>query len=265
MIKKISPCSPLDDGLRSRADRLGLYGLLAHWDEVQNEAWVEGLVGFEEEQRHHRSLERRIRAARIGRFKPMADFDWSWPKKIDRDVIDDLFSLEFIKEQSNVVLVGPSGLGKSTIAQNLAHQAVLKGYTARFITASELLSDLSSQDSPTALQRRLRRYSHPALLAIDEIGYLSYNNRHADLLFEIINRRHQRTSTIVTTNKGFSEWHEIFPNSSCVVALIDRLVHTAEITEIDGESYRLKEAHERAAKRHRQRAARRKTKEARKS
>jgi DNA replication protein DnaC len=228
-----------------------------------NQAWVKQLLDYEEQERQHRSLERRIRTARIGRFKPIADFDWNWPKKIDREVIDELFSLEFIKERGNVVLVGPNGVGKSMVAQNLAHQAVLKGYTVRFVTASELLNDLTAQDSPTALQRRLRHYCYPALLAIDEVGYLSYNNRHADLLFEIISRRHQQKSTIVTTNKGFTEWNEIFPNSSCVVGLIDRLVHNAEITKIEGESYRLKEAQERTDKRNKERASKRKTKEAR--
>lgn len=265
MTKKISPCSPLDDALKPRAERMGLYGLLAHWDEVSNEKWVEQLIAYEEDERQCRSLERRVRSAKVGRFKPMADFDWAWPKKIDREVIDELFSLEFVKERGNVVLVGPNGIGKSMIAQNLAHQAVLKGHTVRFVTASELLSDLTAQDSPTALQRRLRRYSYPAVLVIDEVGYLSYNNRHADLLFEVISRRHQQKSTIVTTNRGFTEWHEIFPNSSCVVALVDRLLHSAEVTKIEGESYRLKEALERTAKRNKERASRNKTKEARRT
>ncbi|MEW5705177.1 MAG: ATP-binding protein, partial [Pseudomonadota bacterium] len=197
---------------------------------------------------------------KIGRFKPLADFDWNWPKKIDRDLIEDLFCLDFIAENGNVVLAGPNGVGKTLIAQNLAYQAVLKGHTVRFITASELLNELAAQDSPSALARRLRCFSRPTLLVIDEVGYLSYNTRHADLLFDIVSRRHQQRSTIITTNRIFSEWHEVFPNASSVVALIDRLVHKAEVVTIDGESYRLKEAKERSEQRRQERAARRKAK-----
>jgi DNA replication protein DnaC len=241
------PPSPYDP--KVRAARLGLFGVLAHWSEVAQEPWIERILQYEEAERQRRSLERRLHNAKIGRFKPIADFDWQWPKRIDRELIDELFSLDFIEEQGNVVLMGPNGVGKTTIAQNLAYQAVLKGYTVRFITASELLNELAAHDSPTALARRLRCFSRPVLLVIDEVGYLSYDTRHADLLFDIVSRRNGQHSTIVTTNRPFSEWHEVFPNASSVVALIDRLVHKAEIVQIEGESYRLKEAKERAERR----------------
>ena len=110
-----------------------------------------------------------------------------------------------------------------------------------------MLGDLAALDSDSALQRRLRQYAAPNLLVIDEVGYLSYSNRHADLLFELINRRHEKKSTIITTNKSFAEWTDVFPNAACVVALIDRLIHHAEIIPIQGSSYRHKEAKERAA------------------
>jgi DNA replication protein DnaC len=114
---------------------------------------------------------------------------------------------------------------------------------------------LSALDSDSALRRRLRHYARPQLLAIDEVGYLSYSNRHADLMFELISRRYQNKSTLVTTNRQFAEWREVFPNASCVVSLVDRLVHNAEIVAIDAESYRLKEARERNEQRARQRRA----------
>ena len=123
---------------------------------------------------------------------------------------------------------------------------MLHGHTALFTSAGQLLGDLAALDSDSALRRRLRYYAAPALLVIDEVGYLSYSNRHADLLFELINRRHEQKSTLITTNKSFGEWSEVFPNAACVVALIDRLVHHAEIIPIKGESYRHKEAQERA-------------------
>ena len=237
-----------DQMLRERAQKLSLYGLLANWENYAKEPWLEILLSIEEEERQCRSLQRRIKTARIGQFKAMADFDWDWPKKVDRFAIDQLFSFQFIEEAANIVLIGTNGVGKTMIAQNLAHQALLQGHTVRFTSASAMLNDLAAQDGSLALKRRLQFYSRPSLLVIDEVGYLSYDNRHADLLFEIVNRRYQTKSIIVTTNKVFKEWNDVFPNASCVVALIDRLIHKAEIIQLDGESYRLKEAKERAKK-----------------
>lgn len=190
-----------------------------------------------------------MRNARIGSFKSLSEFDWGWLKKIDRGAVSELMMLSFIDEASNAVLVGPNGVGKSTVAQNIAHQAVLQGYTVLFTTAAQLLNELAAVDGDLALRRRLKYYAQPQLLVIDEVGYLSYGNRHADLLFEIINRRYEQKSTIVTTNRPFSEWGEVFPSASCVVSLIDRLIHHAEIIAFDGDSYRMKEAKERAQKR----------------
>ena len=241
--------------LRQRAETLHLHGLLAHWQELTDSTWVEPLLTWEESERAQRSLERRLGNAHIGRFKPLADFDWNWPEQCDRTAISELMSLEFLKNATNAILVGSSGLGKSTLAQNIAHQAVLHGYTVLFTTAGQLLGDLAALDSDSALRRRLRHYAAPSLLVIDEVGYLSYSNRHADLLFELINRRHETHSTLITTNRSFSEWAEVFPNAACVVALIDRLVHHAEIIFIKGESYRHKEARERAEQRARKRKA----------
>ena len=238
-----------DEQLRSRAADLHLNGVLAHWPEVATTDWLPKLLAWEEEERTRRSLERRLRDARIGRFKPLADFDWKWPKRCDRGAIEGLMSLEFIAEAANVVLVGPNGVGKSTLAKNIAHQALICGHTVRFTTAGELLGDLAALDSDAALRRRLRHYAAPDLLLIDEIGYLSYSNRHADLLFELVSRRYEAKSTIVTTNKAFSDWSEVFPNAACVVSLVDRLIHHSEIISIDGESYRLKEAKERSEQR----------------
>ncbi len=235
--------------LRQRASNLHLNGVLAHWSEVETSEWLPKLVEWEEEERTRRSLERRLRDARIGRFKPLADFDWKWSTRCDREAIEGLMSLEFIAENANVVLVGPNGVGKSTLVKNVAHQALIRGHTVRFTTAGELLGDLAALDSDAALRRRLRHYAAPDVLVIDEIGYLSYSNRHADLLFELVSRRYETKSTIVTTNKAFSEWSEVFPNAACVVSLVDRLVHHSEVISIEGESYRLKEAQARAEQR----------------
>jgi DNA replication protein DnaC len=225
--------------LRSRAQKLGLWGLIAQWDELQGSAWVEKLLDLEEKERRKRSLERRLQKAKIGRFKPMADFDWAWPTEIDREQVEDLFRFDFLAEAANVVLVGPNGIGKTMIAQNLVHQSILRGHTARFINASALLNDLAAQETGQALSRCLRRYFEPQVLAIDEVGYLASCAKHADLLFEVISRRYQEKPTVLTTNKAFGEWNQVFPSAGCVVTLIDRLIHKSEIVEIQGESYRL--------------------------
>jgi DNA replication protein DnaC len=239
--------------LQARAKALRLHGLLAHWDESIAEDWVPRLIDWEEQERARRSLESRLTDAHIGRFRPLCDFDWNWPKRCDRTTVEALMSLDFLREATNVVLVGPNGVGKSTIAKNIAHQAVLHGHTVLFTTAGQLLGNLAALDSDSTLRRRLREYAAPHLICIDEVGYLSYSNRHADLLFELISRRYEQKSTLITTNRPFSEWSDVFPNAACVVALVDRLIHNAEIVGIDGESYRAKEARERAQQRARQR------------
>jgi DNA replication protein DnaC len=213
------------------------------------------LIRWEEAERARRGLQRRLSAARLGRFKPLADFDWNWPKQCDRQAIEELMQLGFLEEAANAVLVGPNGVGKSTIARNIAHQAVLAGHSVLFTNAAAMLNELAAQDGDNALRRRLALYARPRLLVIDEIGYLSYSNRHADLLFEIVSRRYEEKSTIITTNKPFAEWNQVFPNASCVVSLVDRLVHHAEIIPIEGESYRLKEAKEQSEKRRQKRTA----------
>jgi DNA replication protein DnaC len=245
-----------DKGLYKRAQALGLHGLLANWDQVQQQAWVACLLDWEEQERARRGLARRIKAAHLGRFRPLADFDWAWPKKIDRETLEDYFRFDFVEQADNLVLLGPNGVGKTMLAQNLCHQALLRGISTLFTTASALLADLSERHTGHALQQRFRYYARPKLLAIDEIGYLSYDGRSADLLFEVVTRRYQRAATVITTNKPFAQWHEIFPNASCVVTLIDRLTHQAEVVQIEADSYRLKEARARSAERTSQRTER---------
>jgi len=240
--------------LKDRARRLKLWGLLAQWESLSKQAWVREYLSVEEDERDRRSLERRIHGARLGAFKSMADFDWQWPEKIDRDQVEDLLQLSFLDDATNVVLLGPSGIGKTMIAQNLGHQALQHGHTVRRVTASEMLNDLAAQESSAALTRRLRRYCGPRLLILDEVGYLSYDGRYGDLLFEVVSRRHLQRSTVLTSNKAFSEWTQVFAGASCVSALVDRIVHRAEIVKIAGESYRKKEAAERAEQKAKERA-----------
>jgi len=252
------------DEVKQRLQRLNLYGLLAHVEELATEPWLARVLDIEQSERYRRGLKRRLDNARLGTFKPMVDFDYHWPKELDRALLDELFTFGFLEQAANIVIVGPNGLGKTMIAKNLLHQAVLRGCTARFTAASDMLHDLAAQDSSTQLARRLRCYITPTVLGIDEVGYLAYDTRYADLLFEVITRRYQlRRPLVVTTNKAFSEWNQVFPNATCVVALVDRLVHRSEILALNGESYRLKEARERAARGAAERSAAKKTRSAR--
>ena len=203
---------------------------------------LDTVVRAELDARARQRVQRRLTEARLGRFKPMADFDWAWPKQIHRPSVERVLSLEFVTKRENTLLVAAQGLGKTMIAKNLVHEAVLAGHSARFITASDLILDLTAQDTARGLDRRLRAYARPSLLCIDEIGYLAYDAHAADLLFQVVSRRYEQKSIVLTTNLAFKEWNTIFPNASCAVALIDRLTHHAEILSIEGDSYRKREA-----------------------
>ena len=225
------------------AKRLGLVGLLEHWHEVPAEE-RDRLIQWEAFTRRQRSLQRRVAAAKLGRFKPMADFDWLWPKQLDRAQVDDLLTLDFVRQGSNAVLIGPNGVGKTMLCKNLVYQAVMAGYNGRFLTASDLLRDLAEQPDARSRYKRVKHYIEPDVLGLDEVGYLSYDNRYADLLYEVLNGRYQHKSTVITTNRPFSQWPEVFPNAVTVVALVDRISHPAEIVKFVADSYRLKEAAE---------------------
>ena len=229
-------------GLRATAERLD--DLVAHATKkrIGPAELIEQIAEIEQKSRAQRSLERRLARSRLGRFKPMADYEWNWPTKIDRDSVETVLRGDFLGEARNVILVANQGLGKTMIAKNIAHQAVTAGHSVLFITASQMLLDLCSQDSARGLDRRLRYYANVGLLVVDELGYLSYDSRNADLLFQVVSRRYEKKSLVLTTNLAFSDWPNIFPNAACATALIDRVVHHAEIITIAGESYRLRNA-----------------------
>jgi DNA replication protein DnaC len=239
--------STLTDGLRALGLRRTAEELADVLARATRHRWspaqvLEELVRAESQDRAQRSLERRLARARLGTFKPMADFDWAWPKAVDRAAVERVLTLAFLDRTENVILAAAQGLGKTMIAKNVAHQAVLQGYSVRCVTAADLLLDLGGQETTRALERRLRAYVKPRLVVIDELGYLTYDNRAADLLFQVISRRYERGSLLVTTNLAFKDWGTVFPNAACVTALIDRLTHHAEILTLTGESYRRREA-----------------------
>jgi len=237
-------------GLRALAANLDDFLALAtrsHWSPLM---LLEQLAQAEAEDRHRRSMERRLRSSGIKSFKPMADYEWNWPIKIERDIIERALTLDFLPEARNLVLVGRNGLGKTMIAQNICHAAVLAGQSVLFRSAPALLEELHRQ-TLEGRRRKLRTYANVGLLCVDEVGYLSFDDKAADLLYEVINCRYERKPLIVTTNRPFKEWNEVFPNATCIATLLDRLLHHADVTVIEGESYRVRESEQEAAARRR--------------
>src|ERR1700723_1562898 len=153
------------DLLRQRAQALRLHGVLAHWADVAGAAWLAPLLQWEEDEHLRRSLERRLKGAQLGRFKALGEFGWKWPKRCDRGAVESLMSLDFLKDATNVIFIGPNGVGKTTLAKNIAHQALMAGHTVLFATAGKLLGDLAAMETDSALRRRLRHYAAPDFLA----------------------------------------------------------------------------------------------------
>ena len=243
--------------LSAQLQQIGLRALPAQLDDfiarASKSRWsphqiLEQMLEAEVQERARRSLEHRLRFSGIKKFKPIADFEWSWPTKIERDIIERALTLDFLAEARNLVLVGANGLGKTMIAQNICHDAVLAGYSVLFRPAAALLEELHRQ-TPEGRRNKLRTYTNAGLLCIDEVGYLSADDKAADLLYEVINRRYERKPVIITTNRAFKDWNEVFPNATCIVTMLDRLLHHADVTVIEGQSYRVRESEQETAAR----------------
>jgi DNA replication protein DnaC len=240
------PDSLLDDlrglGLRSSAEALRSFLAHAVQSRLGPVETVEQLAGIERRERERRNLERRTNAAQLGPITPLDRFDWSHPKRIDRSLVETLLALGFVDHGENVLFRGPSGVGKTMLSRCLGIAALQRGRTVRFSTLAAALTDLLRQESLPALERRLRRYVIPDLLILDEVGYLPCDSRAADLLYSIVDRRHEKRSTVVTTNLSFKQWGTVFPGAACVVALVDRFAQHCHVVDIDADSWRQKHA-----------------------
>ena len=220
-------------------DSLAGHAANEQWGHVQ---YLTKLIEGESDQRRDRATQRRVRQARLPVIKTMDQFQWTWPKKINRQQVQNFFRLKFIEDKANIIFLGGVGLGKTHLATALAYDACLKGYSVLFATAIDVINNLSAAQAAGNFHKELRKYLKPSVLALDELGYLPIDKVGADLLFQVISHRYERGAMIVTSNRAFKQWPEIFNNDSTLTsAILDRMLHHAETAVIEGKSYRMKD------------------------
>jgi len=200
------------------------------------------LIESEAQRRHQLAIQRRLAAARLPCLKTLDQFDWNWPKKINRTQVQNLFRLAFLKDKTNVIFLGGVGLGKTHLATALAHEACLRGHAVVFTTAVDIINTLTAAQTVGRLKNELKRYLKPTILAVDELGYLPIDKTGADLLFQVISQRYEQGCIVLTTNQPYKHWPKVFNNDSTLTsAVLDRLLHHAETVIIEGKSYRMKD------------------------
>jgi len=200
------------------------------------------LVEGEALRRKDRATQRRLQAAHFPMIKTLEQFNWTWPKKINRAHVQNLFRLAFLKDKANVIFMGGAGLGKTHLATALAYEACLAGHTVLFTTAIDIVNTLAAAQATHRLKAELRKYLSPSLVLVDELGYLPIDKTGADLLFQIFSQRYETGSTILTTNQAYKNWAKVFNNDATLTsAVLDRLLHHAETVVVEGRSYRMKD------------------------
>jgi DNA replication protein DnaC len=234
--------------LDAQLKRLRLSHIQGHYQALATKAaqqqlshleYLSQLIEGEATELENRSIERRIRNARFPAIKTLDDFRWNWPKKINRSQIQNLFRLAFVATKTNVVFIGNVGLGKTHIALALGHAACVHGHSVLFTTAVDIINTLAAAQPAGRLKREFKRYLKPQLLIVDELGYLPIDKHGADLLFQIISQRYERAPMVITTNRAYKNWVQIFNNDSTLTsAILDRLLHHVDSVVIEGKSFR---------------------------
>jgi len=237
--------------LNQQLDQLKLPDIKAHyaqlaqqaaqqsWDHIQ---YLTRLIDGQYQQRRQHAVEARVKAARFPVIKTLEQFQWDWPKSINRLQVQTLFRLQFIEQNANVIFLGTVGLGKTHLATALGYAACLEGQSVLFANTIDIINNLSTAQKRNALKNELKKYLRPRVLVLDELGYLPIDQHGADLLFQVISQRYERGSIILTTNKPFKQWPSIFNNDSTITsAVLDRLLHHAETVVIEGTSFRMKD------------------------
>jgi DNA replication protein DnaC len=237
--------------LDAQLNRLHLSHIQGHYQALATKAaqqqlshleYLSQLIDGEATERENRAIERRIRNARFPVLKTLEDFQWSWPKKINRPQIQNLFRLAFVSTKTNVVFIGNVGLGKTHVALALGHAACVHGHSVLFATAVDIINTLAAAQSAGRLKREFKRYLKPDVLIVDELGYLPIDKHGADLLFQIISQRYERAPMVITTNRVYKYWAPIFNNDSTLTsAILDRVLHHADTVIIEGKSFRMKD------------------------
>ena len=240
-----------NDELRAQLSYLKLQFTLDHFEESARQAaqeqcshldFLARLVDGEAAQRRDRAMQRRIQQARFPVIKTLEQFDFTWPCKINRAQVQNLFRLKFVEEKANVIFVGGVGLGKSHLGIALGYAASLAGHTVLFTTAIDIINTLSAAQNAGRFVTEQKKYLRPSVLVVDEVGYLPIDKHGANILFQIISQRYERGSIILTTNKVYKNWPSIFNNDSTLTsAILDRVLHHAETVVIEGKSYRMKD------------------------
>jgi DNA replication protein DnaC len=225
--------------MRENYQALAARAWAKHWPHVD---YLNRLARGEAALRRDRSIQRRIRMARFPVIKTLDEFNWTWPKKINRLQVQNHFRLGFIADKSNVIFLGAVGLGKTHLASALGYAACLKGHSVLFATAVDVINTLAAAQAAGRMKQELKKYTRPALLVLDELGFLPIDKAGADLLFQVISLRYERGALVITSNRAFKDWPEIFNNDSTLTsAILDRLLHHADTVLIEGKSYRMKD------------------------
>jgi DNA replication protein DnaC len=244
-----------EDNLPARLERdlaeLKLAEIARSYREVLDEAARNGtsmlevlatLIALEQTARQQRALERRLREARLPKPKTLAEYDFTFPKRIPKAAILRLFDGDFIERHGCAVLIGPTGTGKSHLLTALGYTAAERGFPVRHTRVVDMINQLTTAQINGLLGKALRTYTRPSLLLLDELGYLPIDKRGADLLFQVVAARYESGSIVLTTNRPFRDWGTLFDvDNTLATALIDRLMHHGEAIVIQGASYRMKD------------------------